>query len=629
MRSTFRSEDRARARAAVVVTLLLGLVWAGIASATEDRVTRTDEQTDGQTDGQTDTPDDRTRDANDETDDTDDANDTVDRRRTTDRVRRDGDDRITGLTTDLRLRSAEIESLDLDDSADEYVLFTFHERVVEIADESGFTVIGGAGDVEESAVDARLVRDKDNQVLVAFRSGTDLRDYPLAAVAADSVKNSSREGNPPASATLRGAHADAGTRPGPELDEVRLDTTLDRAHYRFDTNIDDRSPAARDFGFRTQSGRTSEGAEIISVHDDEVIVAFDDTVEHGKRFFARGGAVTDRQGRDSLPGAVGGNTTSPELDNARRANGRSQIEFRFTEDVEVADIAGFQVISDSGERYEGDSWTRVNARTIRVAFPDIRNLGEDEIVFAAVDADTVKDSSGSEAGNTLGGVRLRSSGTRSGRTAAPDLERIDADADTGQVTFVFDKELDDDVDPDPRDFLVLTEEGDLVRGRAFIEVDDDQVVITFDRGVVRAADGFLVEAGAVVDRGGTPSPAESLLGSSSSNTSRRAAATTSRSDRARDRSRDRDRDQRIGTHTTISRTLTAVGSPERRASSTSSSPSGTADRSDERTHVVVQGDTLWALAQRYGTTVATIVAANEDVIEDPDLIYPGERLVIP
>jgi len=44
-------------------------------------------------------------------------------------------------------------------------------------------------------------------------------------------------------------------------------------------------------------------------------------------------------------------------------------------------------------------------------------------------------------------------------------------------------------------------------------------------------------------------------------------------------------------------------------------------------HIVQKGDTLWALALRYGTTVKAIAWANR--ILNPDLIYVGQRLVIP
>ncbi|MEA5142902.1 MAG: LysM peptidoglycan-binding domain-containing protein [Oscillibacter sp.] len=45
------------------------------------------------------------------------------------------------------------------------------------------------------------------------------------------------------------------------------------------------------------------------------------------------------------------------------------------------------------------------------------------------------------------------------------------------------------------------------------------------------------------------------------------------------------------------------------------------------TYTVRSGDTLWGIAQIYGTTVAALTAANDFSV--PPLIYPGEVLLIP
>jgi len=47
----------------------------------------------------------------------------------------------------------------------------------------------------------------------------------------------------------------------------------------------------------------------------------------------------------------------------------------------------------------------------------------------------------------------------------------------------------------------------------------------------------------------------------------------------------------------------------------------------QQTYVVQEGDTLAAIAQRFGTTVSALQAANG--IEDPDEIIIGQVLVIP
>lgn len=60
---------------------------------------------------------------------------------------------------------------------------------------------------------------------------------------------------------------------------------------------------------------------------------------------------------------------------------------------------------------------------------------------------------------------------------------------------------------------------------------------------------------------------------------------------------------------------------------TPGSPQQPKDALTGRAYTVQPGDSLWAIAQRFGTTVAAIVAANN--IRNPDLIYPGEVLRIP
>ncbi len=45
-------------------------------------------------------------------------------------------------------------------------------------------------------------------------------------------------------------------------------------------------------------------------------------------------------------------------------------------------------------------------------------------------------------------------------------------------------------------------------------------------------------------------------------------------------------------------------------------------------YTVKKGDTLWEIAKKYNTTVDDIMAINGDRIEDKDMIYPGQRLLI-
>lgn len=52
----------------------------------------------------------------------------------------------------------------------------------------------------------------------------------------------------------------------------------------------------------------------------------------------------------------------------------------------------------------------------------------------------------------------------------------------------------------------------------------------------------------------------------------------------------------------------------------------------QRTYTIVSGDTLWAIAKRYygnGALYTKIYEANKSIIKNPNLIYPGQKVVIP
>ena len=65
--------------------------------------------------------------------------------------------------------------------------------------------------------------------------------------------------------------------------------------------------------------------------------------------------------------------------------------------------------------------------------------------------------------------------------------------------------------------------------------------------------------------------------------------------------------------------------PIRSAPTFSSEPTA---RTEAVFHTVSRGETLGGIAGRYGVTVGAIVRANDN-IEDPDVIYTGQRLIIP
>jgi nucleoid-associated protein YgaU len=47
------------------------------------------------------------------------------------------------------------------------------------------------------------------------------------------------------------------------------------------------------------------------------------------------------------------------------------------------------------------------------------------------------------------------------------------------------------------------------------------------------------------------------------------------------------------------------------------------------TYTVVSGDNLTKIGEKYGVTWQQIYEANQDILKDPDKIYPGQELKIP
>ena len=53
-----------------------------------------------------------------------------------------------------------------------------------------------------------------------------------------------------------------------------------------------------------------------------------------------------------------------------------------------------------------------------------------------------------------------------------------------------------------------------------------------------------------------------------------------------------------------------------------------AESATAETYTVRKGDTLWGIAKRYDVTLAALIAANPQ-IKNPNLIYPGDKVLIP
>ena len=61
-------------------------------------------------------------------------------------------------------------------------------------------------------------------------------------------------------------------------------------------------------------------------------------------------------------------------------------------------------------------------------------------------------------------------------------------------------------------------------------------------------------------------------------------------------------------------------------------PAATAEEEKVTYYEIQKGDTLWAIAAKHlgnGSKYTEIFEANREVIKDPDLIYPGQKIRIP
>ena len=96
------------------------------------------------------------------------------------------------MAADLTLESARIESLNLNDTDQEYAVYHFGRVVHEITDAQGFTLKGFNMDTKASAADARLVKGDPTSVLVGFAPGTDLSRYTLGSVNTGAVAGRGR-----------------------------------------------------------------------------------------------------------------------------------------------------------------------------------------------------------------------------------------------------------------------------------------------------------------------------------------------------------------------------------------------------------------------------------------------------
>lgn len=132
------------------------------------------------------------------------------------------------------------------------------------------------------------------------------------------------------------------------------------------------------------------------------------------------------------------------------------------------------------------------------------------MALAAADEGAVKVSDRSGVASTLGSRHIGSTSAASGLTAGPWLTSVSMDDAVGQVRFLFDKPVSDDLTYDAANFMVMTPAGDLVRAQSMVEVTGNTILMNFDKNIVHAAQGVVVNDEAVSDFQGQTSPARTI-----------------------------------------------------------------------------------------------------------------------
>lgn len=424
---------------------------------------------------------------------------------------REAGDRIENVAADLSLESARIESLNLNDTDQEYAVYHFGRVVHDVRDARGFTLKGFNMDTRAAATDARLVQGDPASVLVGFAPGTDLSRYTLGSVDTGAVEDEAGEANLPGSVPLQGSTV-AGTEnltDGPDLTSVRAIHSLERVVYDYDEQIDERGGDASRFGYYTADGKSVPAVSLITADDNSITVAFDRQTEDGVLFWAKQGAAKNLRGIESSPGSIGTTTTAPDLVSVSNVIGQSQFDYTF--DASVSNVAPekFVVYAADGTAYQATGFARPSAEVVRIAIPEIHKFSGN-MALATADEGAVKLDDGSEVVSTLGSRHIGSTSAADGVSAGPWLTSVSMDDAVGQVRFVFDKPLDDNLTYEARNFMIMTPAGDLVRAQSMVEVTGNTILMNFDKNIVHAASGVVVNDEAVADFQGQKSPARTI-----------------------------------------------------------------------------------------------------------------------
>ena len=407
-----------------------------------------------------------------------------------------------GIDTGMTVDSVNVVSENLNDNAPEQVEYRFAKPIVDVSNPASFQLSGFSTNATAKAQDARIVQGDTNAVLAEYAPGTDVRAFTVAVTDSQAVQNESGRTNLPNTNKLEGGDAQVNGTDAPRLKDVQDNPTLNQVTYRFDRNLKENGGGAdaSKLGLYTLDGREIDGQSIVTSDLDTVTVQFPSQVENGVRHFAKADAVSDTRGVQNAPSSIGQETTAPSMTGVSNLMGKTQFDYTFDQPVTVNSPQDFVAYTTDGKPIQGSSVVQPNANTIRVAYPQIQNYGN-QIGLAAVNANAVQSTDGSATPNVVGDETV--GGTKSGSlTSGPDLTGASANSGTGQVRLDFDQPLDDTKNYDKSGFQLVTKAGDRIDATSVVEVSGNSLLVNFNRAAADAAGSVTVKANAIQDKQG-------------------------------------------------------------------------------------------------------------------------------
>jgi hypothetical protein len=449
-------------------------------------------------------------------------------------------------TTAPDLRSVEILDGDPYDGETELVEYCFDQDVAESVTPSGFTLVGYNSAVTIAASTATRA-GSSKCVDARFANGLDIAPYSLGVVLDGAVKGSDNHPNAQGASVLAGSKITSvmGDTTLPQLIDARSDPDNDQVTFVFDESLDPTvtkpllpaldlaqpaSPHPSKFLIYAPDGTQQAATDVVAIEKDSIVLQFaKGSVKNAVRFAVSPdtcppppttspcAGVADRQqpgraGQKNPYGAVGKETSVPELTRAVRLPHTSQIDFVFDEVLTSATAGSFLAYTQDGSAFPASRAVlrgsdQQGTSTVRATFPIIGF--SDKIVSVAVAPAAVM-SADSNKGNTIGSAAIAKSYATPGATDAPDLVGVVVEAQEAAISFYFDREV--DKKPSPSAFRMVDADGLTAAGQEIIDQDDRMVTVGFQGSSLDVANAVAatVNAGAAKDLQGKGAPITTL-----------------------------------------------------------------------------------------------------------------------